>query len=343
MNSYSYRSKDEYMPRKVLFHNFQSPGDIVCLTAAIRDLHLNHPGMFLTDVRTVCQEIWENNPYITKLIDVDIEFTDQDIMMDDILIAKAQYPLIHKSNTGPSHFTEGFTDYFEDLLGIRIKDRICKGDIHISDTEKSWVSQVDEITGVDEDFWVLVNGGKYDYTAKWWDPKRMQAIVDSFPEIRFVQVGEFGHHHIELVGDNMVNLIGKTDIRQLIRLVYHSSGVICPVTSLMHFAAAVPVRNDRCYGLINRPCIVVAGGREPHRWESYPSHAFLHTCGKLPCCDNGGCWNSRVVKLNDGSEHDDKICILPTSCDNGVVIPRCMDMITAQNVADHLLSFVNRG
>ena len=82
--------------------------------------------MFLTDVRTVCQEIWENNPYITKLIDVDIEFTDQDIMMDDILIAKAQYPLIHKSNTGPSHFTEGFTDYFEDLLGIRIKDRICK-------------------------------------------------------------------------------------------------------------------------------------------------------------------------------------------------------------------------
>ena len=38
--------------RKLILRNFQSPGDIVMLTAAVRDLHRAHPGEFLTDVRT---------------------------------------------------------------------------------------------------------------------------------------------------------------------------------------------------------------------------------------------------------------------------------------------------
>jgi hypothetical protein len=40
--------------RKLILRNFQSPGDILMLTAAVRDLHRAHPGEFLTDVRTSC-------------------------------------------------------------------------------------------------------------------------------------------------------------------------------------------------------------------------------------------------------------------------------------------------
>ena len=40
--------------RKLILRNFQSPGDIVMLTAAVRDIHRAHPGEFLTDVRTSC-------------------------------------------------------------------------------------------------------------------------------------------------------------------------------------------------------------------------------------------------------------------------------------------------
>ena len=41
------------------------------LTAAVRDLHLCYPNQFLTDVRTSCPELWENNPYITTLDEKD--------------------------------------------------------------------------------------------------------------------------------------------------------------------------------------------------------------------------------------------------------------------------------
>ena len=48
--------------RRLILRNFQSPGDIVMLTAAVRDLHLTYPGEFVTDVRTSCPELWESNP-----------------------------------------------------------------------------------------------------------------------------------------------------------------------------------------------------------------------------------------------------------------------------------------
>ena len=52
--------------RKVIFKNHQSPGDIIMLSAAVRDLKLSHPDI-LIDVDTVTPAIWENNPYITSL------------------------------------------------------------------------------------------------------------------------------------------------------------------------------------------------------------------------------------------------------------------------------------
>ncbi len=53
--------------RRLILKNGYSPGDVVMLTAAVRDLHYWYPGQYLTDVRTHCPELWENNPYITPL------------------------------------------------------------------------------------------------------------------------------------------------------------------------------------------------------------------------------------------------------------------------------------
>jgi len=101
--------------------------------------------------------------------------------------------------------------------------------------------------------------------------------------------------------------MGKTNLRQLIRLMHHAQGVLCPVTLHMHLAAAVPMRKGMPK---NRPCVVVAGGREPAQWEAYPHHQYLHTNGALPCCDQGGCWKSRVVPLGDKDAKDEpgKLC-----------------------------------
>ena len=58
--------------RKLILRNFQSPGDILMLTAAVRDLHRCHPGEFLTDVRTSCPELWHHNPHLTPLSEDDL-------------------------------------------------------------------------------------------------------------------------------------------------------------------------------------------------------------------------------------------------------------------------------
>jgi len=53
--------------RRLILSSRQSPGDILMLTAAVRELHRSHPGQFATDVRTPVPELWTNNPYLTPL------------------------------------------------------------------------------------------------------------------------------------------------------------------------------------------------------------------------------------------------------------------------------------
>ena len=308
--------------RKLILSNYQSPGDIVMLTAAVRDLHRRYPGAFLTDVRTPCGDLWENNPHIAPLDD----------SVQGVELINCEYPLIDRSNQEPWHFLHGFVDFLNRRLDLQIALTEFRGDIHISPTEKSWMSQVQEITGDPIPFWIVNAGGKFDYTIKWWETARYQAVVDHFRgRILFVQVGERGHHHPALRG--VIDLRGKTDIRQLIRLVYHAQGVLGPVSFPMHLAAAIETREGMPK---NRPCVVIAGGREPPNWEAYPHHQFIHTVGALRCCDNGGCWKSRTIPLGDGDTKDEaeNLCV-----DVVGSLPRCMDMITADEAIRRIESY----
>jgi ADP-heptose:LPS heptosyltransferase len=301
--------------RKLILRNLQSPGDIVMLTAAVRDLHRAHPDEFLTDVRTTCPALWENNPYLTPLSDED----------PDVEIVDCHYPLIHRSNTTPVHFLHGFPAYLNEQLGLRIRVTEFKGDIHVSEAERA---------GDFGPFWLVVSGGKFDYTTKWWDPARYQQVIDHFRgRIQFVQVGEKGHHHPALEG--VVDLRGETTLRQLVRLMYHAQGAISAVSLLMHLAAAVetPAGMPR-----NRPCVVVAGGREPPHFTAYPHHQYIHTVGALRCCDQGGCWKSRVFPVGDGDPKDQDLCV-----DVVGTLPRCMDLITADEVIRRIEMYYRGG
>jgi len=288
----------------------------VMLTAAVRDLHQCYPGEFITDVRTPYPHLWNNNPHLTALDERD----------SDVRTIECHYPLIHHSNQRPYHFIHAFIAYLNEQLSLDIKPTAFKGDIHLSHQETTWYSQVHEIVGDNRPFWIIAAGGKFDFTNKWWVAERYQEVVDHFRgKICFVQIGRLEDHHPPLEG--VIDLRGKTDLRQVIRLVYHSQGVLCPVTLLMHLAAAVPIKVG---GPTTRPCVVVAGGREPSHWEAYPHHQFIHTIGALPCCDTGGCWKSRTIPIGDGDEKDrpENLCV-------NVVrnLPKCMEMITSAEVA----------
>src|SRR5271166_2723367 len=87
-----------------------SPGDVLMMTAAVRDLHLAYPGQFRTDVRTTAEAIWENNPYVTPLNEAN----------PAVRSLPMRYDLIHQSNHGPYHFIHGYARHLEDELGLRI-------------------------------------------------------------------------------------------------------------------------------------------------------------------------------------------------------------------------------
>jgi hypothetical protein len=191
------------------------------------------------------------------------------------------------------------------------------------------MSQVHEVTGVDTPFWIVAGGGKFDVTIKWWSHERYQEVVNAYRDrILFVQVGQQGHWHPKL--HHAMDLRGRTDIRQLVRLVYHAQGILCGVTFLMHLAAAVPPRPGRPS---RRPCVVVAGGREPAHWETYPGHQFIHTIGALPCCEKTGCWKTRTTPLFDGDPRD----VESKRCERVVNdLPQCMDMINSAVVQQRI-------
>jgi hypothetical protein len=296
------------------------------LTAAVRDLHRAFPGLLVTDVRTPFTDLWANNPYITPLNSYDPE----------VEVLPCGYPLVNAANSAGRHVLHGFLDFFSRYFGKQIPLTEFKGDIHLSRAERRSSGLVCGLAGCDMPFWIMVAGGRLDNTIKWWDAARYQEVVDYFRgRIQFVQVGGAAHYHPKLSG--VIDLRGRTSVRDLVTLVHHSQGIVCGVTGLMHLAAAVPRPRG---SLAGRPCIVIAGGRESPVWEAYPGHQFIHTVGALPCCAAGGCWKARTKPLGDESVHDqpDRLCV-----DVRGSLPRCMDMITSNDVIRRIETYFEGG
>ena len=85
------------MPRKLVFKTSLSPGDLCTLTSAIDALHRTYPGLFVTDVRTPCDDLFKYNPFITPLDENDAE------------VIKVHYTdLIDRSDGVPNVFLRGY-------------------------------------------------------------------------------------------------------------------------------------------------------------------------------------------------------------------------------------------
>jgi ADP-heptose:LPS heptosyltransferase len=317
--------------RKLLLEHRRAPGDVVVMTALVRDLMLAYPGQFVIDTASHAGDVWQNNPYLTKLT------TDK----EDVEHYRVNYgdalTVVGSTNR---HFLLGFHSDFERQTGIQVPLHYPRPDLHLSEEEKT--SPL-----VSGRYWVTLAGGKSDFFTKHWIYKRHQQVVNigrGFG-LRFVQVGALGkgsngiyHFHPRL--ENCLNLTGLTDMRDLIRLIYHAEGVVCGITAAMHIAAA-----------LEKPCVVVAGGREEWWWAGYVKgrgnfgnqlredvrvpHRFLHTIGQLPCCQRRGCWANTIV---DGN----RPCRYPLAVEEQLA-PKCMDMITVEHVLEAMMSYYTDG
>jgi ADP-heptose:LPS heptosyltransferase len=307
------------MPEKLRLINKTSPGDCLVMTGAIECLHEQHPDRYLTDVRTSCDAIFENSPRITRL----------KAGAPDVREIAMHCPLINSSDQRPVHFLQAYVDYLGQQLKVPLTLTTNRPHIYLTEQEKSSTSQVQEITRARVNYWIVNAGTKRDFTCKGWGHSNYQRVIDELHgRIQFVQIGEAHHLHEPL--RNVINLIGRTTARQLIRLCWHAQGALGPTTFIQHIFAA-----------FEKPYVVLLGGREPVNWNHYPTHTTLSTVGKLRCCQYGGCWRSRIVPLGDGDPKDKQLCEQPVHGDD--VIPRCMAMITPTTVVQAIMRYYEGG
>lgn len=319
--------KETSKPRNLILKTNQAPGDAVAMTAAVYSLHRAHPGKYVTAVESYWPGVFDYNP------DVVWHRVPEDGVgtPDGWSVVEMHYPAIHQSNERAIHFMQGWCEFLGLALGVTVPLMTNRPRIYFSEPPPPV-----------EDFWIICSGGKRDFTTKLWGHDNYQALVRLLGgAVDFVQVGgsrmpvtwstetrgsqEDSHPALD---GTVANMVGMTTLRELFDLVRRSRGVVCGVSLLMHVAAA-----------LEKPCVVVAGGREPVAWNAYPTQQYVHTVGALPCRDTrgraGACWRYRTVPLGDGLGILDR-----DTCERPVDgTPECMRMITPQEVADLVLRY----
>jgi hypothetical protein len=84
----------------------------------------------------------------------------------------------------------------------------------------------------------------------------------------------------------------------------------------MHVAAA-----------FDKPCVVIAGGREPPTFERYAWHRYIDNVGGLPCCRLQACWHNALSACKD---HDEQYA-------------RCMRLIEPAQIVEAVRSYYAGG
>ncbi len=307
----------------ILLTHWRAPGDTICATAVVRDLALTYPDRFEIHIAGACGAIWENNPYIAHFWGAEFPagMPRVELTLENSQAEATRIKL---------HYLTSFHRRLSAQLGLKLDLLKPFGDLHLSEAEKSHVP-------VDDPYWVVAAGGKMSNRAKLWPTRYWQVLVDQMATQGFqvVQIGAQlpGHTHPHLSG--VVDLVGKTTLREALAVIANAAGVICPVTFAMHAAAA-----------FQKPCIVIAGGREPWWWEAYTNspgghfgvecepvrvpHHFLHTIGQMNCCEKDGCWKTNVLPDND---HDSRNCTnISRKCPTERV-PQCMALLSPHFVS----------
>lgn len=315
-------------------------GDTILLSALVRDIHLAYPDQYEISVDTHFKNLWSDNPHIVPINTggqrIKIRWGDA--------IKQHSFISTRDGKKVMRHILAWYHHDFELKTGLRVPVSSPRADVHLPAKLHTPL-----ISGR---YWVVIAGGKNDLTNKQWRYSNYQEVVDQLTAqgLQFVQCGSTVSKHNHPALTNCLNLIGQTeDARDFCNIIRFAEGVICPVTAAMHLA-----------GAFERPCVVLAGGREEPWFEAYVNeyrafgencphvrtpHKFLHTLGLLSCCDKVGCWKNRTVPLEarDLTKKKELLCKDPVRLPDGGATPACLDLITPTHVVEAVMDYYQQG
>lgn len=308
---------------KIRIHSGLAPGDTLMCTCGVRDLHVHFGDKYAINVATNHMRIWDYNPHLSPVF----KEAHIDVRVGPGIGTRGS----HRSGL---HYANAFRLSLESILNIKIPQGPVRADIHLSEQEKAAPPLVDG------HYWILMNGrkepGQGKFTSKTWPWERWQEVINALPWITFVQAGSPDDTWQGLQGDNIINLVQETfDLRKLMKLFYHAQGSFGLISLQMHMAAA-----------FNKPCVVIAGAREPATFEAYPDHRFLHFQGSMKCSllnkqrepvpnkwQQGGsltwaCWRDGIEACGQRTEAG---------------YAKCLDMVQAGDVVRAIESYYEGG
>src|SRR6185369_15684912 len=128
----------------------QSIGEVLLLTAAVRDLPRSYPGMCRTDVRSPFPELWAHNPHVVPLDE------------NAATVIECRNHLLDRCNQSPVHSIQAYTADLSERLRLNIRPSDFKPDLHLSVDEKS-APPPGRVTGP---YWIVNAGCRRPRTAK---------------------------------------------------------------------------------------------------------------------------------------------------------------------------------
>jgi ADP-heptose:LPS heptosyltransferase len=286
--------------RRIRLTYYQCPGDTLASVPALLSLKQAFPGLELDCIGGKSEDLFQHSPLFTSFKTPD-------------LTIKMENPLVNISGQAPISFAQSYHRLLEDRLGLAFPLLHNKPEVWLSDEEKAWQSPWGE-------YWLLCRpGAKKDYTVKRYGNQQLQEVVDRLRgKVQFVQIGEKHHEHKPLEG--VVDMIGKTSVRECVRLAYHAKGILCGESFPYHLGIAV-----------NRPTVCLASAWLSKQWITYPTGTVLGKWGHLECCAGGTCGAKRIIALKDGSDKDKSLCKSVDTTFNEP-LPKCMTMISVDEV-----------
>lgn len=322
--------------KKVLFDHRWALGDTLLFQGMVRDFRKQYGDRYEIHVSTHYRDLWDGN----EDADGVHRSPPKGLGARPIPVRWWQGKTAGAMHKGePLHILGWYHECVSRLLGVPFSPHKPHGKYVFLPKEKAPF-----VTG---DYWVLVAGGKIDASTKIWPKEKWQELVHVLNTfgISTVQIGSNNSNSLHFPLEGTINLVGQVEsARDFLRVIRDAKGVVCGVTGAMHAAA-----------IMQKPCVVIAGGREEPAFEAYDHklsgfgptcepikipHRFLHTMGKLPCCMEKGCWKFSVTKLHEKDRfHPERMCVLPVLSGEKQYAAKCMTMIEPKDVGMAVLSY----
>ena len=286
----------DYMKIKLICN--QQIGDCIKTTTVAKLFKEQYPQYEIeTSVSHPC--VYENNPNVVNGLNKPQVFNAADQKDDKVLSVVCNQDdengkidnkyTINKLRENNASFTQGLVGYINAKYNFNLKVTQDEPDLYLSKEEDKPIPELPK------KYWVVNTGCEKNNQRKGYPRKYWKQIFDALPDVTFVQNGLTKDMHLPFPKhDNVINGLDIYNIRQTMRMIKYSQGVITPISWNMHCAAA-----------FHKPCIALAGGGEDVCWENYKYDGFnyLHTIGSFPCCNGGGCWkNTCENKEEDGTQ-----------------------------------------